>query len=211
MPRRHEVTREAVFRRWLMPRRHHIAPEAAFRRWLMPRGNRNAPQLVFLLAVLLVGCSAPTTQPAATPPSASDEHANHQDPVAADVRAELTERFGMTFASAGPHHLVGTAPDGVQLDLVGIPVVQVVLSLPGHDTAAVRDAAEPYLPYLSRLLGVGSGGVGEQQSIGRDLLLESLASWDASTPLDRQRSDGGLTARVTSSDDPPYVVLSVHR
>jgi hypothetical protein len=177
----------------------------------MPRGHRIAQQLAFLLALLLVGCSAPTTQPAATPPSASDEHANHQDPVAADVRAELTQRFGMTFASAGPHHLLGTAPDGVQLDLVGIPVVQVVLSLPGHDTAAVREAAEPYLPYLSRLLGVGSGGVGEQQSIGRDLLLESLASWNASAPLDRQRSDGGLTARVTSSSDPPYVVLSVHR
>ena len=171
-----------------MPRRHQIALSVA------------------LVAVLLVGCSAPTTQPAATPPSASDEHANHQDPVADDVRAELTERFGMTFASAGPHHLLGTAPDGVQLDLVGIPVVQVVLSLPGHDTVAVRDAAEPYLPYLSRLLGKS-----EPQSIGRDLLLESLASWDASTPLDRQRSNGGLTARVTSSDDPPYVVLSVHR
>jgi hypothetical protein len=209
MPRRHEVTREAAFRRWLMPRRHHIAPEAAFRRWLMPRRHQIAPS-VALVAVLLVGCGAAPTGTTATLPSASDEHANHQDPVAADVRAELTERFGMTFASAGPHHLVGTAPDGVQLDLVGIPVVQVVLSLPGHDTAAVRDAAEPYLPYLSRLLGVG-GGVGEQQSIGRDLLLESLASWDASTPLDRQRSDGGLTARVTSSDDPPYVVLSVHR
>jgi hypothetical protein len=194
-----------------MPRRHEVTREAAFRRWLMPRRHRIAPQLAFLLALLLVGCSAPTTQPAATLPSASDEHANHQDPVAADVRAELTQRFGMTFASAGPHHLLGTAPDGVQLDLVGIPVVHVVLSLPGHDTAAVRDAAEPYLPYLSRLLGVGSGGVGEQQSIGRDLLLESLASWNASAPLDRQRSDGGLTARVTSSDDPPYVVLSVHR
>ena len=177
----------------------------------MPGGHRIAAQLAFFLA-LLVGCSAPTTQPAATPPSASDEHANHQDPVADDVRAELTQRFGMTFASAGPHHLLGTAPDGVQLDIVGIPVVQVVLSLPGHDSAAVREAAESYLPYLSRLLGVGGvGGVGEQQSIGRDLLLESLASWDASTPLDRQRSDGGLTARVTSSDDPPYVVLSVHR
>lgn len=195
----------------VMPPRHEVTREAAFRRWLMPRRHRIAPQLAFLLALLLVGCSAPTTQPAATLPSASDEHANHQDPVAADVRAELTQRFGMTFASAGPHHLLGTAPDGVQLDLVGIPVVQVVLSLPGHDTAAVREAAEPYLPYVSRLLGVGSGGVGEQQSIGRDLLLESLASWNASAPLDRQRSDGGLTARVTSSDDPAYVVLSVHR
>jgi hypothetical protein len=156
--------------------------------------------------MLLVGCSPSTTQSAATPPSASDEHANHQDPVADDVKGELTQRFGMTFASAGPHHLLGTASDGVQFDLVGIPVVQVVLSLPGHDTTAVRDAAEPYLPYLPGLLGES-----EQQSVGRDLLLESLASWDASAPLDRQRSDGGLTARVTSSDDPPYVVLSVHR
>jgi hypothetical protein len=164
--------------------------------------------LVLPALALPTACAPAASAPAATPSPASapDEHANHADPVADDVKAELTERFGMTFASAGPHHLLGTAPDGVQLDLVGIPVVQVVLSLPGHDTAAVRDAAEPYLPYLSRLLGIG-----EQESIGRDLLLESLASWDATTPLDRQRSDGSLTARVTSSNDPPYVVLSVHR
>ncbi len=178
-------------------------------RTFLPTRLALAIALTVALVVALAGCMPAASAPAAAPVQAStstDAHAGHADPAAEAIKAELTQRFGMTFASAGPHHVLGKAPNGVQLDLVGIPVVQVVLSLPGNDPAAVSGAAEPYLPYLPRLLGTSG-----PQSIGRDLLLESLASWSAGTSLDRQRSAEGTVARVTYTPDPPYVVLSVHR
>jgi hypothetical protein len=164
-----------------------------------------AHALAALLVVLLAACTPGTPAETATPTSA-DPHAGHSDPVAEQVRAELTQKLGITFESAGPHHTLGKARDGVQLDLVGVPVVQVVLSLPGHDPMTVRDEAEPYLDYLPRLLGESA-----EQSIGRDLLLESLSAWDGSTELDKRRSADGFEARLTSTSDPAYVVLSVSR
>jgi hypothetical protein len=162
--------------------------------------------LAALLAVVLGACTATVPARSATPATAEDPHAGHSDPVAEQVRSELTRTLGMTFRSAGPHHTLGTAPNGVQLDLVGVPVVQVVLSVPGHDPASVKQAAEPYLDYLPRLLGEGA-----QQSIGRDLLLESMTTWDGSGELDKRRSADGFEARLTSTSDPAYVVLSVAR
>jgi hypothetical protein len=162
------------------------------------------------LALLLVACNATAPSAAAPTPQATtnadDPHAGHSDPVADRVREELTQKFGMTFESAGPHHTLGETADGVQLDLVGVPVVQVVLSVPGHDPATVKETADWYLDYLPRLLGESA-----EQSIGRDLLLESMTAWDGSAELDKRRSADGFEARLTSTSDPAYVVLSVAR
>ena len=106
--------------------------------------------------------------------------------------------------SDGPHHELGKAQNGVQLDLVGVPPEQVILSVPSDEPGRVEELAAPYLPYLPRLLNA-------QRSIGGDLLNESLAAWDGKATLDKQRSAEGITARLTSTDDPAYVVLDVHR
>lgn len=110
----------------------------------------------------------------------------------------------MKFESAGPHHTLGKAPNGVQLDLVGVPTEEVVLSVPASEAGRVEELASPYLPYLGRLLVTSS-------VVGPELLLESLATWDGTTPLNATRVVGGISAQVTSGGEPPYVVLVVHR
>jgi hypothetical protein len=154
-----------------------------------------------LLVTILTACSAPTTERSAAP-STHEGHA--ADPATDAIKAELGERFGMTFASAGPHHELGKAQNGVQLDLVGVPPEQVILSVPSDEPGRVEQLAAPYLPYLPRLLN-------EPRSIGADLLNESLATWDGAQLLDKQRSADGITARLTSTNDPAYIVLDVHR
>jgi hypothetical protein len=99
------------------------------------------------LALAIAGCAAPA---ASLAPPASD-HGEH-DPQADRVKEELADAFGMSFEPAGPHHELGTAPDGVELDLVGVPVEEVVLSLPGDDRAAAVEAGLAYLPHLRDLL-----------------------------------------------------------
>ena len=102
-----------------------------------------------LVALLLTACGpAPTvvlTSPATT------EHGAAHDPQLDRARADL-EASGMTFASSGPHHVTGTDADGNQLDFVGVPVEQVVLTFPAADREAARDAATTYLPYARDLL-----------------------------------------------------------
>ncbi len=157
---------------------------------------------ILLAALTACGGAAPTRT---APPSApGSDHADHTDPVAEAVKTELTQRLGMQFESAGPHHTLGKAPDGVQLDLVGVPVEEVVLSIPGNDPTEVRRLADSYIGYPARLLQTSS-------QVGRDLLYETLAAWDGRTPLDRRRSGGGISARVTSTADPAWVVLAVSR
>lgn len=156
--------------------------------------------VILSFAMILAGCASPTT-----PGAAPSTHAGHAaDPATDAIKAELGDRFGMTFASAGPHHELGKAQNGVQLDLVGVPPEQVILSVPSDEPGRVEELAAPYLPYLPRLLN-------EQRSIGADLLNESLATWDGAQLLDKQRSADGITARLTSTNDPAYIVLDVHR
>ena len=155
--------------------------------------------MILSTAFLLAACTSGTSSPT---PASHEGHA--ADPATDAIKAELTEQFGMTFASAGPHHELGTASDGVQLDLVAVPPSQVILSVPSDDAGRVEELAAPYLPYLARLLNT-------ERSIGADLLNESLAAWDGTTLLDKQRSAEGVTAHLTSTRDPAYVVLDVHR
>ena len=155
-----------------------------------------------LLLVLLVVGSAACGAPGASAPAS--DHAGHvPDPATESIKAELGEKFGMSFASAGPHHELGTATNGVQLDLVGVPPEQIVLSVPADEPGRVEELAAPYLPYLPRLLNA-------QRSIGADLLNEALAAWDGEETLDKERSADGITAHLTSTHDPAYVVLDVH-
>ena len=151
------------------------------------------------LVVIVTACTPTVASPSI------ESHGGHVPDLATDaIKAELGERFGMTFASAGPHHKLGKAQNGVQLDLVGVPPEQVILSVPSDEPGRVEELAGPYLPYLARLLN-------EQRSIGADLLNETLAAWDGKQLLDKQRSANGITARLTSTDDPAYIVLDVHR
>ncbi len=160
--------------------------------------NRRGHLLLPIL-LLLTACSTGVSSPSVSHPSG---HA--VDPVAESVKSELSQRLGMTFRSAGPHHVLGTARNGVQLDLVGVPVVQVVLSVPADAPARIDEVAAPYLPYLPRLLNT-------DQTIGADLLLETAATWDGAARVDKRRTSGTITARLTSGGAPPFLVLSVTR
>lgn len=152
--------------------------------------RRRAGVLV-LAPMLLVAC-AQVVSPA---PSS---HAGH-DPQADRVRAALETEMDMTFEAAGPHHEVGTAPDGVELDLVGVPIEQVVLSLPSDDPEAGLD----YLPHIRDLLH------------GPDPVYDWVAAMlacrtDAARTCDTSLAQGNLSAEFTS-DGPVFVVVSISR
>lgn len=100
-------------------------------------------QLPLLVALLLTACSA---TPSPTLPASSDDGAG--DAQLERVKAALADDFGMTFEAAGPEREVGTAPDGVELDLVGAPVREVVLAVPRDDPGL----GVAYLPHLRDLL-----------------------------------------------------------
>lgn len=150
--------------------------------------------------MLLAGC---TGTPGATPtPLASSGHATH-DPALAALEAELAG-LGLAFAPAGPHHILGTGDDGVEVDLVGIPLEEAVLSVPAGEPDAVRELMEPYLAPIERALGGApaafDGWLGEQ-----------LAVWDGRAALRADDMFGDLHARLRSTSDPPYVVLTLSR
>lgn len=148
----------------------------------------------FVLAiVVLPGCGVqPTLTPA--PPS----HPAH-DPVADRVVAELEAELGMSFEPAGPHHRLGRGPDGVELDLVGVPVEQVILSLPADDP----EAGHAYLPHLRDLL--------HGPSRVYDWVAAMLACrTDAERACDSEFEQGNLEARF-SDGGPDYVVLTLTR
>ncbi len=142
-----------------------------------------------LVPALLAGCGSPA------PPVAST-HADH-DPQADRVRAALEAELGMTFEPAGPHHVLGTAPDGVELDLVGVPVEAVVLSVPVGDPEAGLD----YLPHVRDLLH------------GPDPVYDWVAAMlacrtDTARECETSREQGSLRAEFTS-EGPDFVVVSM--
>jgi hypothetical protein len=156
----------------------------------MPGPMRGAAALV----LLLVAC---TGQGQEAPPDASS-HAAH-DPQADRVRAALEGDLGMTFEPAGPHHVLGTAPDGVELDLVGAPVEATVLSVPSDDP----EAGLAYLPHMRDLLH------GPEQVY--DWVAAMLACrTDASRDCETLRQQGNLRAEFTS-EGPEFVVVSLSR
>jgi hypothetical protein len=146
---------------------------------------------LLLTAVVLAGCAAPSPSPSAS------AHAEH-DPQLDRVKAALTAAFGMTFEPAGPHHEIGRAPDETELDLVGVPVEQIVLSVPRSEP----ELGIAYLPHLRDLLP-GPGPVWEWVEDG-------LTCRGLDSVCEPTISRGNLTARFTE-DDPTYIVLVVAR
>jgi hypothetical protein len=148
---------------------------------------------LLLAGALLAACG--TSTPSPTP----GEHAGH-DAVTARVMTDLEIDLGMAFAPAGPHHELGKAPDGVELDLVGIPVEEVVLSVPDGDP----DLGLAYLPYLRDLLH------------GPDRVYDWVAAMlachsDADQRTCEERfAQGNLEARF-SDGGPGYAVLTISR
>ncbi|MEO8510909.1 MAG: hypothetical protein ABI534_06665 [Chloroflexota bacterium] len=151
------------------------------------------------VGILLTACAS---TPAATPrPSASADHAAH-DPALDALKAEL-EAFGLTFEPAGPHHVLGAGASGIEVDLVGIPLEEAVLSIPAAEPDAVRESAEPYLEPIERVLEAPAaldGWLGEQ-----------LAAWNGTSELHAEDTFGDLRARLRSTADPAYVVLTLTR
>jgi len=156
--------------------------------------------VVATLAVALVACAAPVASPSeSSSPSAA---AHSQDPLADSVKADLADAFGMIFAPAGPHHEIGRAPDGVELDLVGVPVEQIVLSLPTADLAGGLSAGRQYLPYLHELLGGPASAwdwVSDQ--------LECRA--DTAANCEQRLARAHLSARFTANGGEDFIVLVV--
>ncbi len=158
------------------------------------RGQALAPVLL-LASVLLVACVGPTTP---GPPTTRPTHAGH-DPQADRVRAALEAQLGVTFEPAGPHHLLGSAPDGSEIDLVGVPVEAVVLSLPVDGPEAGLD----FLPHVRDLLH-GPGPVYDWVAA----MLTCRA--DAGAGCETLRQQGKLRAEFTS-EGPEFVVVSLSR
>jgi len=150
------------------------------------------------LALALTACAAPTTRP--TLPGS--QHAEH-DPGAERLKDALADDFGMTFEPAGPHHELGTAPDGVELDLIGVPVEEVILSLPSRDEAEATEMGLAYLPHLRELLH-GPAPVWDWIAEGLACRADPDAACNVST------SRGSLSARFTDGG-PGFVVLVVSR
>ncbi|HEX2142624.1 MAG TPA: hypothetical protein VHK28_10215 [Candidatus Limnocylindria bacterium] len=146
------------------------------------------PLQLAVLLLLVASCEA-TSPPLNT-------HAAH-DPQAERVKASLADAFGMRFESAGPHHELGKTDDGVQLDLVGVPVEQVVLSVPDDDAAA----GEALMPHIRDLLH-GPPRVYEWAE-------DALACHAAGNGCEQRFEQGNLEARVTSEGG--FVVLTVSR
>jgi hypothetical protein len=140
-------------------------------------------QLPLLLALVLAACSA---TPSPSLPASSDEA---RDVQVERVKEALADDFGMTFESAGPQHELGKAPDGVELDLVGSPVEEVVLSVPRDDPRLGLQ----YVPHLRDILH-GPGPVYEWaenafrcHAEGRDRCTTDFARGTMTASLD----DGG--------------------
>ena len=150
------------------------------------------------LALAVSGCAAPATSLA---PPASD-HGEH-DPATERVKQSLSDEFEMTFEPAGPHHELGTAPDGVELDLVGVPVEEIILSVPARDRSAAVATGLVYLPHLRDLLH-GPGPVW-------DWIAEELACHeDPDASCNVSTAQGNLTAEFPEQDD-EFIVLVITR
>jgi hypothetical protein len=154
--------------------------------------------LIAVLAVTIAGCATPA---ASLPPPASD-HAAH-DAATERLKEALADAFDMSFEPAGPHHELGTAPDDVELDLVGVPVEEVILSLPSRDRSAAVATGLAYLPHLRGLLH-GPDPVW-------DWVVDELACReDEDASCNVSTSQGNLTARFTDQDE-DFIVLVLTR
>ena len=153
-----------------------------------------------MVALMLVACGP---APALVLPSGVAASHEVHDLALARAEATLTDAHGMTFAPAGPHHVVGTDRASNQLDFVGVPVEEVVLTLDATDATAALTLADAYLPVARDLLG----GPGSLWSRVRDGLACRAAS---RTDCAAATTEGGLSARFTD-DGPDFWVVAISR
>ena len=153
------------------------------------------PMLALVLAS--TGC---TPAPVVVVPSGSG-HAPH-DPQLDRARAAL-ESDGFAFEPAGPHHVVGTDGNGNQVDLVGVPVEQVVITVAAGDHDAALVAARRLLRHARDLLH----GPRRVWDWADEAFACRAAAEDAC--VDRL-AQGGLAATFTD-DGPAYWVLAIAR
>jgi hypothetical protein len=157
--------------------------------------RRCEPMLALVL--VLAGCGP---VPVMVVPSGSARAAH--DPQLDRARAAL-EADGFAFEPAGPHHVVGTDAGGNQVDLVGIPVEQVVITVDASDEAAGLVAARRLLPHA------------------RDLLHGPRRIWDwadaafacraaGARDCEERVAQGGLSATFTD-DGPEFWVVAISR
>ena len=151
--------------------------------------------LTLLVAILLLVTACAATP---SPSPAASGHVQH-DPQIERVKAALGDAFDMTFEPAGPHHEIGRAPDGVEVDLVGVPVEEVVLSIPRNEP----ELGIRYLPHLRELLR----GPAPLWAWMEDGLTCRRLERAACQP---EVSQGNLTARFTEGDL-TYIVLVIAR
>lgn len=151
-----------------------------------------------MLGLVLAAC---TPTPVAVLPSGSPAHERH-DPQLDRVRADL-EAEGVAFEAAGPHHVVGTDAHGNQIDFVGVPVEQVVITVDASEPDAALVAARRYLPHARDVLH-GPRGVWD----GADAAFACLAAGEDG--CDTRIERGGLSATFTD-DGPDFWVLAISR
>ncbi len=149
-----------------------------------------------MTAIVVAGCSGLGT---AASPSPTLFH----DTALAAVSAQLQAERAMRFAVGGPHHVVGTAPDGVELDLVGAdPVAEVVLSVPLDNPRAAERTARAYLPYVADATGLPEIALAAA-------VTDALHGWAGGVGLRKRATVDGRTVRVESSGPPDYLLVVV--
>ena len=143
------------------------------------------------LGILLVACRGGAS------PSATSHEAH--DPAGERVRAELAAVLGVEWEPAGPHHVLGRAEDGTEIDLIGVPAEEVVLSVPADEPERGLD----YLPHVRDLLH------------GPDRVYDWVAAMlacraDSARACAEAFAQGNLEARF-SDGGPDYEVVTISR
>jgi hypothetical protein len=175
--------------------------------------------LLVVAALGLAGCAAPvgpagsagtSIEPTlgAVPTAAPRSSGSASSPTifhsaaAVATAVQLTAATGMAFGSAGPHHVIGRAPDGVELDIVGSPVVQLVLSVPAPPGADPGPIAARYLAGVA-----GFAGIDPTALIA--WVESATADWSRSTDLLATATVGGWRAELRTIGDPRYLRLDL--
>lgn len=158
----------------------------------------NVLRLAVVMLVVVACEPAPTSVLGS--PAATEHGAAHDQQLDRTVAALETDH-GMTFEPSGPHHVTGTDPDGNQLDLVGVPVEQVVLTVWADEHAL--ETAQAYLPYARDLLN----GPGPVWTWLEDAFACRAAGVSGCDTVEQQ---GPLSARFTD-EGPDYWVVAISR
>lgn len=145
----------------------------------------------------LVGCIGAPASTSTTSPGAG--HAVHDPALDALVTALAAE--GLAWEDAGPHHLLGIGADDVEVDLVGVPLEQAVVSVPTEGRGDETDLLRRYLPPVGAALGA---------SREADAWIESqLRGWDGRSPLRADARFGDAEVHLRSTERPAYVVVTI--